>query len=249
MGIPRGLMVQMDGTNITQESLGLGAVAMIRKGLTYFPSDSSTITQGTTITKRFPIGSALIFDSPVMPLSSMMPFYWLVAKTYMLLPSFQDRLLHLRGWFFSKFQVRPVLRKNEPLAMAEVTYHPRADAVEVKCSISSAKGPLPEIFVMNETGADYFDASMREGEVGKAPSGWCELPLHLPSPALWDPRTRTAFLIDRIECDQAMEVGLFWGREKAKDLCWAGFEVKLRNVGKLSQVKLRYELRFETVGP
>jgi hypothetical protein len=249
IGIPRGLMVQIDGINITQESLGLGAIALIKDGLTYFPSDCHTESDGSAITKKFPIGSALVFDSPFMPLSSMMPFYRVVSKVYMVLPTWQNRLLDLRGWFFSKFKVRPVLRKNEPLAIAEITYHPRADAVEVKCSIRSLKGPLPEICVMNEVGADHFDASIQAGAIGKAPSGWCELPMRLPSPALWDAKTRTAFFIDRIECDEGMDVSLFWGREKAKDLCWAGLELKLRNLEGLSKVELGYEIRFETVGP
>jgi hypothetical protein len=242
-------MVHMDGSNITQESLGLGAIAVIKEGRTYFSSECHTDLDGSTITKKFPIGSRLFFDSPLVPVSSMMRFYALATRAYMVLPSWQNRLLGLRGWFFSRFQIRPVLRPNEPLAIAEVTYHQKAEAVEVECSIRSLEGPLPEICVMNEVGADHFNSSIQGGTVGKPPSGWCELPLHQPFAALWDPLARTAFFIDRIECEEGMDVSLFWGREKAKDLCWAGFEIKLRNVQKLSQVKLRYQLRFETVAP
>lgn len=249
IGIPRGLMVQMDGSNITQESLGLGAIALIKEGRTYFSSDCHTESDGSTITKRFPIGSRLYFHSPLVPVSSMMRFYALATRAYMVLPSWQNRLLGLRGWFFSQFQVRPDLRSTEPLAVAEVAYHQKEGAVEVECLIRSLEGPLPQISVMNEVGADHFDSSLQDGRVGKPPSGWCELPLNRPSAALWDPRARTAFTIGSIECEEGMDVSLFWGREKAKDLCWAGFEVKLRNVQRLSQVKLRYELRFETVGP
>jgi hypothetical protein len=243
-------MVHFDGVNITQESLGLGAVAVIKEGHTYFSSECQTDLDDSKITKKFPIGARLFFDSPFMPVSSMMRFYALATRAYMVLPSWQNRLLGVRGWFFSRFQLQPVLRSTEPLAVAEVTYHQKADVVEVECSIRSLEGPLPpEICVMNEVGADHFNSSIQAGTVGNPPSGWCELPLHQPFAALWDPRARTAFFIDRIECEEGMDVSLFWGREKAKDLCWAGFEVKLRNVQKLSQVKLRYELRFEAVGP
>jgi hypothetical protein len=133
--------------------------------------------------------------------------------------------------------------------MAEITYRPETDAVTVECSISSLEGPLPEMCVMNEVGADHFDASINAGEVGKAPSGWSQLPMDLPSPALWNSRTGASFFIDRIECEEGMDVGLFWGREKAKDLCWAGFELKLRNLAGVTSIKLRYEIRFGTVVP
>lgn len=241
-------MVHMDGVNVTQESLGLGAVALIKGGRTYFSSECNTRSDGSKIVKKFPVGSLLFFDSPFKSASSLMRFYGLAIRAYMVMPSWQNKLLGLRGWFFSKFQVRPVLRSNAPLAIAEVTYLRRSDSVSVECTVTSLEGPLPEISVMNEVGADHFDASIRSGTVRDPPSGWCGLPLRQPCPALWDSRSQTAFTIDRIECEEGMDVSLFWGREKAKDLCWAGFEVKLRNLEKLSKVKLRYELRFEAVG-
>ena len=84
-------MVQIDGINATRESLGLGAVALIKGGLTYFPNECNTVSNGSAITKKFPIGSLLVFDSPYVPLSSMMSFYALATRAYMVMPSWQDR--------------------------------------------------------------------------------------------------------------------------------------------------------------
>ena len=162
-----------------------------------------------------PVGSLLFFDSPFKSASSLMRFYGLAIRDTRSCPRGRRSARFARTALL-EFQVRPVWVSNAPLAIAEVTYLRRSDSVSVECTVTSLEGPLPEISVMNEVGADHFDASIRSGTVRDPPSGWCELPLRQPCPALWDSRSQTAFTIDRIECEEGMDVSLFWGREKQR---------------------------------
>ena len=246
-GISRGLLVRRNGTNLLQEGLGLGTVALKRGGLTYFSPSCSTREDEGSMIREFAVDSVMAFRSPYLPLSGLMPLYGLGTKTYMSLPGCQDRLLGLRSRLFAWFEVRPILRRGETLATATFRYLPREDWVRVHCSIRSLDGPLPTVFVMNELGAGHFDRSVRNGGVGDPPTGWCELPLEMPTPALLDSKEGTTFFVDRLKCCEGSGPRLFWGRENHRGLCWTGFEVELANPAGLTEVDLEYEVRFRTV--
>jgi hypothetical protein len=234
--------------DLAQEGLGLGAVALKRRGLTYFPRASLSREEGGIITKEYVVDSAMVFQSPYLPLARVMPLYGLGTKVYMELPGGQDKFLELRSKLFSWFDVRPAFRPVGTVATATFVHRPEAGSVKVACTVRSTDGPLPTTFVMNELGAEHFDRSIRAGKVGSAPTGWCELPMTMPTPALLDPRKGTTFFIDRLRCCEGSGPRLFWGREHSDGLCWAGFEVELSNPGGLTSVELNYEVRFGTVG-
>ncbi|MBI0582621.1 MAG: hypothetical protein ISF22_00180 [Methanomassiliicoccus sp.] len=242
--ISRGLSVHRDGEDLLQEGLGLGAIALKKGGVTYFPTSSTTWRDGPLIIKEFPVDSALIFESPILPLSRLMSLYGLGTRVYMTLPRFQDRLLEMRSRLFSKFEVRPVFRRTAPLATAIFTYLPGDGSVAVGVTVRSTNGPLPEVFIMNELGAGHFDSSMVNGTVGSAPTGWCELPWAMPTPALADVRGGTTFRLERVRCGDGAEPRLYWGRERSEDLCWAGFEIELSNLDGRPAMSLDYEVRF-----
>jgi hypothetical protein len=248
-GISRGLLVRRDGTDLLQEGLGLGVVALKRGGLTYFSPSCTTREGEGSMLREFAVDSAMVFRSPYLPLSGLMPLYGLGTKAYMSLPGYQDRLLGLRSRMFEWFDVRPVLRRGETLATATFLYLPGENLVRVCGSIRSLAGPLPTVYVMNELGAGHFDRSvLNGGEINHPPTGWCELPMTMPTPALLDPRRGTTFFIDRLNCCEGSGPRLFWGRERGDGLCWAGFEVELSNPGGLRSVDIEYEVRFGTVG-
>lgn len=244
VGIPRGLLVRRGETDLVQEGLGLGTVALRRRGVTYFPSSSVTAVEGSRITKEFTVDSALVLESPLLPLSRMMPLYGLGTRAYMTFPRWQERVLGLRSALFSRLKVRPRLRRTSPLAAARFTYSPRPDGVDIKAVVRSLDGALGEVFMMNELGADHFDSAIRDGRVVPAPTGWCPLPHRTPTPALMDTEHGTTFFIDRLR-HGGTAARLYWGREKNEDLCWAGFELELRGLGKTMDVE--YDLRFGEV--
>ena len=248
LGIPRGMMVRRDGSDLTQEGLGLGAIALRRRGITYFPTLSRTSIDGSQVSKQFTVDSALVFSSPVLPLSRLMPLYSLGTRAYMMLPRCQERLLGLRSRMFSWLRVRPELRRTRVMAEAMFTYTPQHDSVTVRGTVRSLNGPLPKVFVMNELGADHFSSSVRDGRIGPPPTGWCRLPDELPSAALLDEKHGTTFFIDAVEASEGVGTRLFWGREKREDLCWAGFELELRNQKYLTAMSFGYEVRFEEMG-
>jgi hypothetical protein len=57
--ISRGLLFRRDGTDLLQEGLGLGTVALKTKGLTYFSLSCSTWTDGYSIIKEFTVDSVM----------------------------------------------------------------------------------------------------------------------------------------------------------------------------------------------
>ena len=183
--------------DLTQEGLGLGTIALRRSGLTYFPSDSRTSADGPRVTKEYALDSALVFRSPYLPISSIMPAYGLVTRAYMMLPGCQERLLGLRSWAFARLKVRPELRRTRTQALAEFDYELRADTIVVRAEVRSLDGPLPGMFVMNELGADHFRSAIRDGIIGPPPTGWCPLPDG--PPRLLDEEHGTTFGIDRVK--------------------------------------------------
>jgi len=248
-GIPRGLTVRRGEIDLTQEGLGLGTVALRKGGLTYFALSGKTSVSGPLITKEFTVDSALLFESPLFPLSKLMALYGLGTRTYMMLPGSQEMLMAFRSRIFSRMRVRPVFRPARPLATAMFVYAPRADAVTIKATVRSLAGHLPDMFIMNELGADHFVSVIRDGRTGPAPTGWCPLPSRMPSPSLVDEEHATTFLIDRLKVSEGLETHLFWGREKGEGLCWAGFELELRNLKGLEEASVEYEVRFGELRP
>jgi hypothetical protein len=246
-GIPRGLLVRRDGIDLVQEGLGLGAVALKRRGITYFPQVSSSREGRGCVIKELTVDSAMVLESPYLPLARLMPAYGLGTKAYMSLPWGQERFLSLRSKFFAWFVVHPAFRPVEALAKVMFVYRPEGDEVNIECTIRSLGGPLPTAFVMNELGAGHFDRSIIDGREGPAPTGWCGLPLTTPTPSLLDTRERTTFLIDQLSCPDESGPRLFWGREHRSDLNWAGFEVELSNPGGHANMKIEYTVRFGRV--
>lgn len=246
-GIPRGLLVRRYDIDLVQEGLGLGAVALKRKGITFFPRVSSSREESGCLIKELTVDSAMVLESPYLPLAQLMAVYGLGTKAYMNLPWGQEAFLSLRSNLHAWFDVRPAYRPVEALANVTFVYKPKGDAVNIVCTIRSLDGPLPTVFVMNELGAEHFDRSITDGREGPAPTGWRKLPYATPTPALLNAREGVAFLIDQLTCPDRSGPRLFWGREHRSDLNWAGFEVELSNPGGLVSMKIEYNLRFYRV--
>jgi hypothetical protein len=247
-GIPRGLMVHRGEIDLTQEGLGLGTVALRKNGLAYFPRSSTTSVNGPVIIKEFIVDAVLVFESPMLPISKLMPLYGLGTRAYMMLPSGQEKMLDLRSKMFSRLRVRPEFRRTRPLAKATFIYAIRTSSVTISATVRSMNGALPDVFVMNELGADHFISSIKEGRTSPAPTGWCPLPDGMPSPALMDEEHGVMFLIDRVSGGEEVGTRLYWGRESRGDLCWAGFEIELRNLHGAEEMSVEYEVRFVEMG-
>lgn len=246
-GIPRGLLVRRGDSDLVQEGLGLGTIALKRNGVTYFPQNVTTHIDGSLVVKEFGVDSALVFESPLLPISRMMPLYGLGTRAYMMLPRYQEKLLDMRSRAFSRLRVRPRLRRTLPLATASFTYSIQRDKVTVRTAIRSLRGALPRVFIMNELGADIFTSAIKDGGIVPTPTGWCPLAGDMPTPALLDREHGTTFLIDRVEVGEDVKARLFWGRERREDLCWAGFELELLGTGPARTMEVEYDLRFGEV--
>jgi hypothetical protein len=170
---------------------------------------------------------------------------WLVNRTinlYMHVPLLQS-LLPIGSAFRSLFLIRPIWYEIPTVAEARYTYRVRKNSVEIACRIYGKGRDLPTIFVLNEVGADAFSAAYGAGKVIAAPHGWEPYP-HSDERWLYDPSRRLHFHIALEEVSEGMAAHLFWGREKARDLCWAGYGIRMEPQRPLSAAMCRYSVVF-----
>src|SRR5512138_3193571 len=77
-GLPRGLLVFLDGTNITGEGMGIGAVAVKDPGFSYFATGCTTeIIRPDIVEKTFLVDRRLLWGRGN---SSSVRLTWLVER-------------------------------------------------------------------------------------------------------------------------------------------------------------------------
>lgn len=241
-----GLLATYGSRDITQEGMGIGSVALKTGGFTYFPS--TCITEYRTpynIIKTFSLDSRLTlhcgtFLSPFLSWVSeqIVAFYMrhpVLQKTILAGSHNLQRLLPLR-----------FCRESFPsLAEARFAYIINGLFVTVTCNISLNGTRTGKAYILNELGADYFTSSLHHETVARPPSGWEQLPLLAPTPALYDEMNDLTFRIVQCATEAIVPPKIFWGRERSSSLCWAGFAIEIDMTGcPAGKTSLQYTVEF-----
>jgi hypothetical protein len=227
-GLARGLLIEINGQNITQEGMGIGSPALRTPRATHFSRQCRTERSDPgAIVKRFLIDSrmAWTWKERVSPVISL----WAEKATslYMQLPFLQNRLMAHVPPLRERWQIHPVFVSEPPIAEARFVYTVSLSHIDVACHIRPLQGVLPRVCLFNELGADYFTASWRDGEVLPPPRGWERITGRSPDAWLYDPVHGLRFRIRNVTTGSEVHSRVYWGRERSGDLCWAGFGIEL----------------------
>jgi hypothetical protein len=225
LGIARGILVKYKDTNIVQEGTGIGNLALRNGLMTYFASTCKTLQQSETqFRKTFLVDSMLLWRINGKPSTFITRIIDMLAQSYMLLPGLQNKLLKTGTLFRNLFKLTPVLIKIAPMAEACFDYSVEKDELYVECKIKSLDGYLGKVFILNELGADYFQNGIKNEKTVSVPGGWKYIASNPDSTAFYNPEYDLSFLVKKINVKNLVPYKVFWGREKIKDLSWAGFE-------------------------
>jgi hypothetical protein len=228
LGIARGILVKYKGANIVQEGTGIGSLALKIGLMTYFASTCKTVQLNETqFRKTFVVDSVMLWGINDRPSKFLTGIIDLLSQFYMLFPGLQNKLLKTGTLFRNLFRLTPELTAITTLAEGIFDYCVGNGELNIKCEINSFKGYLNNVFILNELGADYFQKSIKNGKIVPPPSGWKYIGPNPDSTFLYSPDHNLSFSIKNICIKNQIKHEVFWGREKIKDLSWAGFEIKL----------------------
>lgn len=228
LGIARGILVKYKNRNVVQEGLGIGNLALKNGLMTYFASTCETEQLSKTqFRKTFRVDSLLMWRINGKPSIFVTRLIDILAQCYMLLPGLQNKLLKTGTLLRNLFKLTSQIIKITPLAEANFSYLIKTGKLYVECQISSLEGYLGKVFILNELGADYFKNGIENGKIIPPPMGWKYIASGPGSVAFYSPDDDFSFLISEINTRDLIPYKVFWGREKAKDLSWAGFELEL----------------------
>lgn len=227
LGIVRGILVKYKDTNIVQEGLGIGNLALKNGLMTYFASTCKTVQLSETqFRKTFLIDSVLLWQINGKLSIFITRVIDMLAQCYMLLPGLQNKLLKTGTLFRNLFKLTPQIIKIAPVAEACFNYSVEEDELYVECKIESLAGYLSKVFILNELGADYFLNGVKNGKTVSVPTGWNYIKSSPDSTAFYNPDYNLSFLVKKINVIDLIPYKVLWGREKTKDLSWAGFELE-----------------------
>jgi hypothetical protein len=108
-----------------------------------------------------------------------------------------------------------------------VTYRPSGTLITISAIFRFGKACTDRLYVFNELRGDVFCRKWDEAGVSAPPPGWQSLGTHPPTPWLSDRSGSTRFRVREISVTPAGPWEVFWGREYAGDLCWAGFAIEV----------------------
>ena len=230
-GLARGLQLFWDGENMTQEGMGIGTIAIKENDCTYFSQRCENLKNGGEIARRrFFLDTILLTGPKGMETSLLtrirdrgMEFYKKHPKTQRIQLS-ADRFLR------RVFHIRRTFKRIKPKAEAIISYEVLENEVLITFNISIKDFSLPKICLMNELGADWFDGSMIEGEAAKPPSAWQSMSAEADDqrmPSFYSAKLGLCFSISDIYIKDNFSYELFWGREKTRELCWAGYTIEI----------------------
>ncbi|MCL5070159.1 MAG: hypothetical protein M1308_04580 [Actinobacteria bacterium] len=225
LGITRGILVKYKDMNIVQEGLGIGNIALKNGLMTYFASTCSTVQfNETQFRKTFLIDSVLLWRINGKISKFITGVIDILAQCYMLLPGLQNNLLKTGTLLRNLLKLTPQIIKIVPIAEACFNYSVEKDKLYINCKIKSLAGYLSKVFILNELGADYFPNGIKNEKNVSTPTGWNYIKSNPDSTAFYNPEYNLSFLIKKINVTDSIPYKVLWGREKTKDLSWAGFE-------------------------
>lgn len=230
--LARGLTVRIDGTDITQEGLGIGAIACKLDNYSYFASDSDTRKISVnSIEKSFLLDTRAIWYLGKKKSESITQFIERATDFYMNSSAAQKGLLTIGTILRKTLNLRCHFEKAQPLVLAIFQYTFHNSKVDVKCTIKRLKKNLNRIFILNELGADFFNSAFIREKKASLPSGWNYIADNPFDYSFFSPEKQKRFYISKISIPPNLHTKFLWGREKAPDLCWAGFEFEFEMNG------------------
>jgi hypothetical protein len=241
-GIARGILVFVDGRNITGEGMGIGAVALKSPSFSFFARNCSTtiITPGV-IEKTFLVDSRLLWgpaDSPSILLTMVLEK---IMEWYMRWPAFQF-LLPCGSRVRRALGLKPFFDPVPPVAEARFTYRIEKNKITVSCTIRPLGGGFASVFILNELAADSFTHGFFKGKVIRPPSGWVRFE---PGNDLFDPQARIRFCFSYHSREGSIPGKVWWGREYTRDLRWSGFEIEFPGIDDMDKpLSCSYEVCF-----
>jgi hypothetical protein len=242
-GLSRGLLVLAGGQNIIREGMGIGCPAALCKGETIFSRTRiGDRKDGDWIEYSFILDTGFGWGITRRPSRALT---WLMNKTtslYMRHPDLQPLLL-VGSAFRAILFISPRLYSVTPMAKVQFRYYVQGNAVDITCKIHACENDLPTVFLLNEAGADAFTGAWCKNGLILPPSGWEPYP---SSSEKWfyDPTRNLHFRITPGEVSEGITAQLFWGRERTRDLCWAGYGIRLVSDRKLATATCRYTIAF-----
>lgn len=230
--LARGLTVSIDGNDITQEGLGIGAVACKMDNYSYFASNSETRKVGiNSIEKTFLLDTRAIWYLGKKKSESVTQFIERATDFYMKSSSAQKGLLAIGTALRKTLNLHCHFEKAHPLAKIVFQYTFHNSNVDVKCTIKKLEKKLNRVFVLNELGADFFNSAYVGDRKVPIPSGWNYIEGNPFEHSFLYPEKNKYFYISKMSIPSSIRAKFLWGRERAPDLCWAGFEFEFEMNG------------------
>jgi hypothetical protein len=242
-GLARGLVAEYAGRDITGEGMGIGAVALRTGGFTYFAEMASIRTSGNRVVKRFLLNRRMLWTFMGRPSVVLTRMSELSTSLYMSGGFMQKTLMNLKLIVRLKKLARIGTRfeRTRPVASAVCEYTLGRSAVSVKCRIRRESKSPAKLYLMNEFSADFFQAAVMDERPLRTPSGWERLGRRVPM--FVSPETGAGFTVSLPEISGAGRTGIYWGRERAGDVNWAGFEYEA-DLGTGQVMTIAYEVAF-----
>ena len=244
-GLARGMLVFLGERNLTREGMGLGSPAFKYPTATVFARAGFPETRADQgIIKEFPMDTRISWGKQDMDVPLLTCALEIVTSMYKKAPWLQPNCLGLGQKLLSRFSLQPHLRPIPSRGETTIKYQQQGHALEIECVITARQQKLPQVCLLNELGADFFSRGWRGGQFILPPSGWEQVPAMMDPTWLCDPDSGWAFSISGLEVEGEAKARLYWGREEAPNLCWAGFIIELTPYRPLQVVKCRYKVEF-----
>ncbi|MDD1679712.1 MAG: hypothetical protein LUO93_11090 [Methanomicrobiales archaeon] len=246
-GLSRGLLVLDKGENLTREGLGIGCPVALDYGETVFSrTHYEWKEQEGCYECTFSLDTGLGWGITGQRSRVLSQLVNGAVDLYMKHPALQPLLL-IGNIFRSFFLIRPVWYEIPAKTEVEFRYQIKGDSVEITCRIHGHGWDLPTICLLNELGGEAFCTSWSEGEEVAPPRGWECYP-HPLEQWLFDPSRGLHFRIALGRVSEGIATHLFWGRERTRDLCWAGYGIELVPERLITTATCRYTVTVSRGG-
>jgi hypothetical protein len=250
-GLSRGLLAFHLGRNLTEEGMGIGAIAIRQRGWFFFSATSRTeFPSEGEIVKTFAVDRRLVWAVGGRPSLALTRLFDRGSELYMGSPQLQRRLWPAMSRLRDRAGLTQHFQAVAPVAEGKCQYAVRGGQAQVHCKVTSSRQPLGKVFVMNELGAGVFSRATCDGRLAPPPSSWQPLPEPMAACSLYSPGEGLTFLVRDLAVEQErapgrpVRVRAFWGREETDDLRWAGFEFELDCGGDTMSVACRYTVEL-----
>lgn len=226
-GLARGLLVFEGDRNITGEGMGIGSVALRDRKYTYFSRTYSDVQEDGVLRRTFVLDTRMLWAVRGRPSPLLTRGIETGISAYMRLPRLQALAMLPVQPVRDLAGIHPRFGAVPPRGTVTFTYRITREQVEVLAESGDLPGPGETLCLLNELSAAVFTAGWERNGPAAPPPGWEAVSGDWRSVSLFDPAGGTRFRMDRPAVAHPMPHTVFRGRERGRDLCWAGFCIAL----------------------